>query len=909
VSEEKKQDKKEINKQVFICYSRKDKKWKDRIVKHLTLLEMQDELIAWDDGKIKPGANWEEEIEQALSRATVALLLVSADFLISDFITKKEIPTLLKKHQEKGVTILPVLLYPCMWNKVDWLKKMQFFHREKVLGKYESDDKKVKREQLLTELGDEILSIHDPKHSSQTTEGRDTDRNEKQKLTTVSASSTQYLNLFVGLHHLSFREYRIELRISTPNQDHQDLKEIETARFRLNLPELRKHLSEPITYGHFLTASFFSDQDIRRIFNQALDAAAERELKIRVRLNIGPSAQELNEVHWELLHRISDNGQPSEQCLLHNKSIWFSRFLMSSGLDWETVHFRAKPQALSATILVFNPKRHKSHPALQHHFAMQPDKEMQDAKEILSNRLLTTIEGASTAPLSLTLETPVIGNATLGALSNQMDRNLEGFDIVYFVCHAVIEEGEACLVLDDDVGEIRIVRPALLTAALKRMERPPRLMLLVPPLERALGQTAQTNDRGALAQLATAIQAAGVAAVVTFQGNMSQASLALFLMRFIDQLRESDGLLSHAMTAGRQALIEAEKSDWWMPICTTRLKSSRIWYEAGFQNSKEGRGDEAIWSKLIQAIHNKKCTPIIGSSLIRPIIGSRSDIAKQWADQYHFPMAYQDKAHLSQVAQFVKTQLDPPEFEKVLAQTLMETLNRKHAERVGVEFNPDFDLDAQITNIGKVILENQDEPHNILARMALPIYLTTGLSYLMELALEKQDKEPQGVVFRIPKEEGKEITEQDTEEYEFSAKKPLVYHLYGRFSDPINVVLTEDDYFRFLMAFQGERAFIPPQLRAALTDACLLFVGFQIHKWDFRVMFRALQTLEGRGLLEGNIQIAVQIDPDDDQVMDPDHARRYLEKYFTGHHVKIYWGTVEYFLREIDRRLPNDSSR
>jgi hypothetical protein len=77
---------------VFISYSHLDKEWLGVLKRHFKPLE--DKIDFWDDSKIKPGQKWKEEIASAMGRAKVALLLLSADFFNSDFITSKELPRL-----------------------------------------------------------------------------------------------------------------------------------------------------------------------------------------------------------------------------------------------------------------------------------------------------------------------------------------------------------------------------------------------------------------------------------------------------------------------------------------------------------------------------------------------------------------------------------------------------------------------------------------------------------------------------------------------------------------------------------------------------------------------------------------------------------------------------------------------
>jgi len=73
----------------------------------------------WDDQKISPGAQWKDEIQQALESASMAVLLVSQNFLASRFISKQELPPLLNAARDEGVTIFWIYLSSCLYERTE----------------------------------------------------------------------------------------------------------------------------------------------------------------------------------------------------------------------------------------------------------------------------------------------------------------------------------------------------------------------------------------------------------------------------------------------------------------------------------------------------------------------------------------------------------------------------------------------------------------------------------------------------------------------------------------------------------------------------------------------------------------------------------------------------------------------
>jgi len=117
-------------KRIFISYSRVDSEWKERLQVHLKLLEKMGELDVWEDSRIVVGDNWLSAIKEAIINADVAILLISPDFLSSEFIQEEEIQKLLKRREEEKVRICPLLIRPCGWACVDWLKGIKMWPRD-----------------------------------------------------------------------------------------------------------------------------------------------------------------------------------------------------------------------------------------------------------------------------------------------------------------------------------------------------------------------------------------------------------------------------------------------------------------------------------------------------------------------------------------------------------------------------------------------------------------------------------------------------------------------------------------------------------------------------------------------------------------------------------------------------------
>lgn len=102
----------------FVSYSHADAKLKGELLKHLAPLERLKLVDHWDDGEIKPGDHWEKAIAEKLASAQLVLLLISSDFIASEYCYDKELAVALKRDKAKTSRVLPIILRPCLWQEL-----------------------------------------------------------------------------------------------------------------------------------------------------------------------------------------------------------------------------------------------------------------------------------------------------------------------------------------------------------------------------------------------------------------------------------------------------------------------------------------------------------------------------------------------------------------------------------------------------------------------------------------------------------------------------------------------------------------------------------------------------------------------------------------------------------------------
>ena len=282
------------------------------------------------------------------------------------------------------------------------------------------------------------------------------------------------------------------------------------------------------------------------------------------------------------------------------------------------------------------------------------------------------------------------------------------------------------------------------------------------------------------------------------------------------------------------------------------------------------------WIQILKRINAGKCTPFLGAGIHGGELPLGSVLAETWAKEYEYPL--DDHWNLPRVAQYLAiTNVDPMAPKEDMIERWFK--NKRP---------PDF--------------TKKDNPLRILADLPLPIYMTTNYDDWMVQALE--------IAGKLPKRElctwndhliSKDRSSVWAEKTAFTPKpsEPVVFHWHGIDKIYESLVLTEDDYIDFLVTLSKQKEIIPPRIQEALTETTLLFLGYRLTDWTFRVIFRGLVDTMPNGLRR--LSIAVQLPPETSESKQKE-KQEYLDMYFGNIQVKVYWGTADDFLRELSER-------
>jgi hypothetical protein len=290
------------------------------------------------------------------------------------------------------------------------------------------------------------------------------------------------------------------------------------------------------------------------------------------------------------------------------------------------------------------------------------------------------------------------------------------------------------------------------------------------------------------------------------------------------------------------------------------------------------------WNMLVGRFRDGLVTPFLGAGISRPPLPGAGELATMLAAEYERvqerPYPFQSR-ELMPVAQYWATMVDNQE-------------PKRAVKSIFEQFDPpDFKAPGQ--------------PHAVLAEFDCPVYLTTNYDDYLEEALRQRGRTPVTEVCRWSS--GLSDRPSHLSECEPEVGKPVVFHLHGHMDDPESMVLTEDDYLDFMVNVRRVTTSdtsllaLPPKIDELIRGTSLLFLGYGLRDWNLRVLLRAL--VENREPSSKKVGVSVQLEPDKSLVLEPslDEAISYLEQYFEGPKLRVFWGTAGEFLAEVRRRL------
>ncbi len=620
----------------------------------------------------------------------------------------------------------------------------------------------------------------------------------------------------------------------------------------------------PAQDGQTLLDFLLADSNLNTAWAQASGQAPQRRLRLRIDAN----AAELHALPWELL-------QQGPTMLAAGADTPFSRYLPIA-LPWGGP---VQERPIRALVVIANPADLET----QHELApVDVDLERETLKTALND------VGPDLLQVDF-MEPP----ASLTRLEQSL-RQEGGYHVLHFVGHGAFshKRGQAALYLQDEAGNAQRILDDELVGLLARQGVQPRLVCLTAC------QSATRSSADTFVGLGPKLVSVGVPAVVAMQDLVAVESARTFSATFYQRLLDH-GLVDLAVNQARGALLTNRRADAAVPVLFMRLKSGQLWGgEADARGQVLGaRNPRIFWTGLVRLIQQGKCTPIVGPRAHGRWLPTPPEIARRWSETHAYPFA--NKNDLSRVAQYMATHQGPDFARYEFLDTLMSEFSQHLPEGLRPEgrFDTLTEL-VQATGWEALTADDPNQVHRVLADFDLPLYLTTNPDNFMVEALKAQGKEPVREICRWSEDLDwlpSRFAQDDA--YEPTPDEPLVYHLFGSDEEINSPVLTEDDYLRFLVRVSAERDRIPNLIREALSSSSLMFVGYSLYDWEFRVLMHGLvASLEQRLRFK---YVAVQLEFEEAAEADLEAVQTFLEQYFQDADINVFWGSTAQFIAEL----------
>lgn len=702
-----------------------------------------------------------------------------------------------------------------------------------------------------------------------------------------------YIDMEIGLHHYQGNQYLVELRLRSPNTDDDDRpfgNEPILAEIDLDNHNRLVNLDE---YGLWLTNSLFASDTLKSFLKEARARLKDADWKLRLRLYFGSTASSLHQLHWE---KLRDPREPNA-FLAPDATVILSRYMASTTLR---PGMRPKGQ-LKALVVIADPENIGAYAGADG----QRLTRIKDVQEEVM-RAKNSLQGIEVTILQA--DNP----ANRPTLNRLLDKLAEGYGILYLVCHGVMaKDAGPFIYLETENGQVESINisgPNGFVTRLSQLATLPQLVVLASCQSAGNADEFVSRDGGVLAAFGPRLVEIGVPAVVAMQGNITQKTIAEFMPRFFTQLMEHSEI-DRAMAEARRSVLVSKRPDWWMPVLFTRLTSGRLWYQPGFEAGQTGFGN--AWRELSTAIKARKIIPVLGPGLTEAVFGPPEKLTHQWAEIEQFPMSLPGHTNLPELARYLATVYSRPFVPEEWGRQLRYQILRRYRETIQRQPEDTALLPQLISELGCKCREREDDPYRVLASLPAEIYVNATPDNLLLDALKDAGKQPKVLICPWNNEVQQPDSDLafDDKKYVPSVQQPLVYYPFGWLIQMESLVLSDDDYFQYLIwagldQSRGQNTALRlTDLPSRLSTHAKLFMGFQLNDWTFRVLLYSITNPESGRYSRWN-SVAVQFNPADSLVVQPEMARSYLEKYLNKFReyvlpTNLYWGTSQRFLQEL----------
>ncbi len=767
----------------------------------------------------------------------------------------------------------------------------------------------------------------------------------------MGTQSLSYGEIEIGLHRFQPEAYDVEVRVVDPDSD----GEVGPVRgqSRISIGELRPLEDNYAQYGEALAAQLFEHREIREFYLKNKAAFESRGLILRLRLLIGPSVPELHSLRWELL-----SDPETKLPLATSERVLFSRFMLSR--DWRVVKLRPKAR-LKALIAIAGPTNAGEWGLAD----IDKAGEVERAREALAG-IQATVVGLD-QPLTLVRLMDAIRQGTdvlylvcHGAMPKGQEPCLylqkEEGNIEVVLASALAQRiGElaevprlivlaSCESAGHSEGDLSSDRTIFQSAFAPRLAEAG-----IPAVVAMQGKISMETVKQAMPVFFHELLKDGQIdrAMAVARGTVRERNDSWMPALF---MRLKSGRIWYEPGFGGEGKNEEVQ---WDSICrsvanrdlvpiigpdlaehiygTSRTLAADLAHANGFTLSPFERPDIA---KIAQFVTTKSAPDTLRDQLRQLIreqlVQKATDLGIAEPAEMPTPelmLRVVEKLSEDEDEPFrILSSLDAKVYITGAADPLLKIFLKK-AGKFPVELVSDWrnectvDQDRLVQAASDFCERIQAAPGGPIEQItnewrdsllrpgesSLPVSLESAADRLEELLADDADKPPANVAEQWRNAIIKPLT--DTPARPLPKENPLIYYVYGKIRYKETWVLTEDDFFDYLIR-NSSYPLMPRIIADKLVAGSLLFLGFPLDDWKFRVLFRMIMSKDGKGLLKKFYHIGVQVDPEEHTQQEANRIRSFLEKYFgDAANINIYWGSGADFLKSLRDHLKDPKYR